>query len=80
MYQSFKGWVFVRRWPDILILGVLLGSLLVWAFGCAVRYDKATGNYTGALACVNITGPGFSWTCAEQSKVPTLPDSQKVPE
>ncbi len=54
----------------VLMVGVMLLS------ACAFRYDKATGGYTGAVACVDITGPGFSWKCTEQSKVPTLPDSQ----
>lgn len=60
-------------WACLMMAVLILSS-------CAFRYDKATGGYTGAIACVDITGPGFSWKCNEGSKVPTLPDGQYVPE
>ena len=62
---------------------LVLHCLVVWflvlgVLGCAARYDKATGNYTGALACVDVSVAGvFTWKCTEQSQVPALPDSQK---
>lgn len=73
--------MFERFWlPVALGILVLMAVLLAGLEGCAFRYNKQTGGYEGAVACVNITGPGFSWTCTEQSTVPTLPDSQKLPE
>lgn len=58
-----------------LTLAILSVLLLT---SCAFRYDKQSGGYTGAVACVDVTGPGFSWKCNEGSR-PTLPDSQKPP-
>ncbi len=58
--------------------GVLTLMLLSLLSGCAFRYDKQAGGYTGAIGCVDVTGPGFTWKCTEQS-TPTLPDSQKPP-
>lgn len=52
---------------------ILLASVLL--VGCSVRY----GEYRGAVGCVNVTGPGFSWQCPETLQAPALPDSQRPP-
>ncbi len=53
---------------------LMLGALLALLAGCAVRYDKGHGVY-GAVACVNVTGPGFSWLCPDKLQVPQIPEA-----
>ncbi len=71
--------------PQLTTLGVILltifGLLLLIALalvlsGCTVSYDGQTKQLRGTIACVNITGPGLSWTCPENLQAPKLPDSQ----
>lgn len=64
------------REHPLYALCLMMAVLILTA--CAMQYEK--GKYTGAVACVDITGPGFSWKCVEQSKTPTLPDGQYIPE
>ncbi len=54
-----------------LILGMILLA------GCAFASDDR--GYRVSLMCVNVSAPGFSWTCPENIQVPPLPDSQKPP-
>ncbi len=66
-------------WQDVVLALGVLGLVLALALGgCAFRYDKQKGGFAGAIGCVDVTGPGFTWKCTEQSR-PTLPDSQKPP-
>ena len=60
------------KMPWLALLALILVS------GCAFSYGK--DSWRGAIACVDITGPGFSWKCVEQSTVPPLPDGQYIPE
>jgi len=65
--------------PLGVILLTIFGLLLLIALalvlgGCAFTYDGATGSYRGAVACVNISGPGISWTCPETLQAPTIPN------
>lgn len=53
---------------------VVLVALAYLLTACAVRYDKAGGVY-GAVACVNVTGPGFSWQCPDKLQVPAIPQA-----
>ncbi len=66
----------VFDWFLLLLMASIV--LVVALTGCAFRYDKETGGYAGAIGCVDVTGPGFTWKCTEQSR-PILPDSQKPP-
>lgn len=76
-------WTSRRRQPPLTPLGVILltifGLLVLIALalvlgGCSFAYDRTTGSYRGALACVNITGPGLSWTCPDALQAPTVPN------
>ena len=61
----------VRKFRLYLHLPLLL--LVLFTTSCAAKYDKATGGYTGALACVDVSILNvFTWKCVEQSTVPDV--------